>query len=686
MAEKKFARTLVTAALPYANGPKHIGHLAGAYLPADIYVRHKRLKGEEVAFICGSDEHGAAITIQAIKEKTTPRAIVDHYHELLKTCFHELGIEFDIYHRTSDPLHHETARDFFTTLYNKGWLKEDFSEQYYDEEAGVFLADRYIKGTCPVCGHPDAYGDQCEKCGSSLSPKELICPHSTLSGSRPVLKPTKHWYLPLNEFEPWLRDWILKTHEKDWKPTVYGQCKSWIDSGLQPRAVTRDLDWGVQVPLEEAKGKVLYVWFDAPIGYVSATKQWALDKGENWEKWWKSDDTRLIHFIGKDNIVFHCIIFPAMLKAYGGFILPDNVPANEFLNLEGDKMSTSRGWSVEMQQYLADFPGKPDALRYYLCSNMPENKDAEFTWKDFQARFNNELADILGNFVNRAAVLTHKFCGGKIPPAGSFGEGEKEILEALKTIPGLVSEHLEQFRFKAALAEAMNLARAGNKYMADTEPWKTVKTDMARTHTILNLSLQVVGNLSVLMEPFLPFTAKKIRQLLHTEGKNWNDLGRTNLIPEGMELDVFPILFQKIEDSMIENQLEKLHGQQKPEAVPAQPSIPIKPDVSFEQFQAMDIRVATILEAEKVQGADKLLKLKLDLGNGYHRTVVSGIALHYEPENIIGQQVSYLANLQPRKLRGIVSEGLILMAEDPETGALRFVAPIPKAGEGATIK
>jgi methionyl-tRNA synthetase len=685
MVEKKFSRTLVTAALPYANGPKHIGHLAGAYLPADIYVRLKRLKGEEVAFICGSDEHGAAITIQAIKEKTTPRAIVDTYHALLKTCFHDLGIEFDIYHRTSEPIHHETAQDFFTNLYQKGLLREDFSEQYFDTEAGVFLADRYIKGTCPVCANPEAYGDQCEKCGSTLSPKELLNPHSTLSGTPPVLKPTKHWYLPLDEFEPWLREWILKSHEGDWKPTVYGQCKSWIESGLQPRAVTRDLDWGVPVPLEEAKGKVLYVWFDAPIGYISATKQWAIDKGEDWEKWWKKDDTRLIHFIGKDNIVFHCIIFPAMLKAYGDFILPDNVPANEFLNLEGDKMSTSRGWSVEMQEYLADFPDKPDALRYYLCSNMPENKDAEFTWKDFQARFNNELADILGNFVNRAAVLTHKFCEGKLPPAGSFGESEKEILEALKNIPQLVSNHLENFRFKAALAEAMNLARAGNKYMADTEPWKLVKTDLVRTQMILNLSLQVVANLSVLLEPFLPFTAKKLQQLLHIQGLKWSDLGRTDILPVGMAMETFPILFQKIEDSVIENQLEKLHSKSKPEAALPEPANPIKANISYEQFQTMDIRIATILEAEKVQGADKLLKLKLDIGNGYHRTVVSGIALHYQPENIIGHQVSYLANLEPRKIRGIVSEGMILMAEDLETKALRFVSPVQKVTEGAGV-
>jgi methionyl-tRNA synthetase len=686
MPEKSFARTLVTAALPYANGPKHIGHLAGAYLPADIYVRHKKQKGEEMAFICGSDEHGAAITIQAIKEKTTPRAIVDTYHALLKTCFHELGIEFDIYHRTSEPIHHETARDFFSTLHEKGLLKEDFSEQYFDKEAGVFLADRYIKGTCPVCSNPEAYGDQCEKCGSSLSPLELIQPRSTLSGNPPVLKATKHWYLPLDEFEPWLRDWILEGHQKDWKASVYGQCKSWIESGLHPRAVTRDLDWGVSVPLDEAKGKVLYVWFDAPIGYISATRQWALDKGESWEKWWKQDDTRLIHFIGKDNIVFHCIIFPVMLHSYGGFILPDNVPANEFLNLEGDKMSTSRGWSVEMQEYLADFPDKPDALRYYLCSTMPESKDSEFTWKDFQARFNNELADILGNFVNRAAVLTHKYCGGKLPFSHGFGENEKEILEALHTIPALMAEHLEQFRFKAALAEAMNLARAGNKYMADTEPWKLVKSDPQKTETILYLSIQVVANLAIVLDPFIPFTCQKIRELLQMKDKSWSLAGKVDLLPSGLELPAFPILFPKIEDAVIENQLSKLHAKAKPMEEKLKPQNPVKPNVSFDQFEAMDIRVATILEAEKVQGADKLLKLTLDLGNGFYRTVVSGIALHFNPEEIIGQQVSYLANLEPRKIRGIVSEGMVLMAEDLETKVLRFVAPQSKLSNGAGVK
>lgn len=680
-----FKRTLVTAALPYANGPKHIGHLAGAYLPADIYVRYKRMSGQEVAFICGSDEHGAAITIQALKEKTTPKAIVDQYHALLQEVFEKLGISFDIYHRTTAAIHKETAQAFFTNLYEKGALQEKSSEQYFDEEAGIFLADRYIKGTCPVCSHTEAYGDQCEKCGSSLSPQDLIAPVSTLTGKPPVLKTTVHWYLPLQNDESWLKDWILTRHAQDWRAHVLGQCKSWLESGLQPRAVTRDLDWGVPVPIEGAEGKVLYVWFDAPIGYISATRQWAADTGQNWETWWKSEDTRLVHFIGKDNIVFHCIIFPAMLKAHGQFILPDNVPANEFLNLEGDKMSTSRGWSIEMHEFLEDFPDRVDALRYYLAATFPENKDAEFTWREFQARYNNELADVLGNFVNRAVVLTQKFFEGKVPAKNLDFAPAQQLLDEARQTFDQAAQHLENFRFKAALQEIMALARSGNKFMADTEPWKRIKTNPDETAEILRVSLQVVAGLAILLEPFLPFTARKLQELLHLNNISWNPSQLGNFLPSGYALPEFPILFPKIDDETILRQLEKLKAKSALHHAPQGPAVALKPNISFDQFQAMDIRVATILKAQKVAGADKLLQLELDLGNGYKRTVVSGIALHFQPEDIIGKQVCYLANLEPRKIRGILSEGMILMAENLETKKLEFLSPSAPVTPGSTV-
>ncbi len=687
MPKQDFKRHTITAALPYANGPKHVGHLAGAYLPADFYVRYLRQKGREVAFICGSDEHGAAITLQAIKEKTTPKAIVDKYHALLIHCFDKLGISFDIYHRTSAPIHHETAQAFFTNLFEKGLLEEDYSEQYFDEEAQVFLADRYIQGTCPICGNADAYGDQCEKCGSTLSPKELLNPRSTLSGGKPILKPTKHWYLPLQHYEAWLKEWILEGHKDDWKPSVYGQVKSWIDSGLQARAVTRDLEWGIKVPLPDAEGKVLYVWFDAPIGYISATKQWAKDTGQNWETWWKDPETRLIHFIGKDNIVFHCIIFPAMLKAHGEFILPDNVPASEFMNLEGDKMSTSRGWSVEMHEYIEDFPDKPDALRYYLGSNIPEAKDSEFTWKEFQAKYNNELADILGNFINRAVVLTHKYYGGEVPKPGAFLAEDKAVLEAIAQAPNLVADNLENFKFRAAQAEMMNLARAGNKYLADTEPWKLVKNEPERVKTIMYLALQVAANVTILAQPFIPFTAEKLKDIFKLPGFDWNSAGKADLLPAGNIIEQAPILFQKITDEEMEVQLKKLHDKAeklkegKKEA--ASELAPAKPAVTFDDFAAMDIRVATILEAEAVPKTQKLLKLKLDTGLDV-RTVVSGIAEYFQPEHIVGKQVCLLANLAPRLIKGIESQGMILMAKDAD-GRLEFVSPASVVGNGSGV-
>lgn len=664
-----FKRTLVTAALPYANGPKHIGHLAGCYLPADIYVRHLRNKGKDVVFVCGSDEHGAAITMQALKEKTTPREIIDKYHELVKNCFAQLGISFDIYHRTSEPLHHETAQQFFLDLHNRDLLQKEESEQYYDEEAGLFLADRYIIGTCPVCGNENAYGDQCEKCGSSLSPKELKNPRSALSNKAPVLRKTSHYTLPLNKYEGWLKKWILEDH-KEWRSNVYGQCKSWIDAGLHPRAVTRDLDWGVKVPLTDAEGKVLYVWFDAPIGYISATKQWAIEKGKNWELYWKDKETRLIHFIGKDNIVFHCIIFPVMLHAQGEYILPDNVPANEFLNLEGDKMSTSRGWSVEMHDFLETFPGKEDVLRYALTSIAPETKDADFTWKDFQLKNNSELVAIFGNFVNRIAVLIQKYFDGKIPAPGQLTEKERTLFSELAGKEEQVYQLIEEFHFREALFEAMNMARAGNKYLAETEPWKVIKTDTEYTATILHTAAQVVAQLAAIFEPFLPVTSEKLKKMFQIEKLVFP--ANRNTLPAGHALGKVELLFENIDEEIIAQQTAKLKKETKPVvSVPEEKPYVLKPTIEFDDFAKIDLRVGTIIEAQKVKGADKLLQLEIDLGHE-KRTILSGIAMHYSPEEVVGKKVSVVANLAPRKMRGIESQGMILMAEDKD-GKLRFV-------------
>ncbi|HLP22011.1 MAG TPA: methionine--tRNA ligase, partial [Chitinophagales bacterium] len=666
---KNWKRYTITAALPYANGPKHIGHLAGAYLPADIYVRYLKANKRDVVFVCGSDEHGTAITFQALQEKTTPRAIIDKYHALIKQSFEQLGIAFDIYHRTSEPLHHETSQEFFLDFYNKGLFKEITSEQYYDEEKKVFLADRYIMGTCPNCGNERAYGDQCEKCGKSLSPNELINPHSTLSGKVPVKKDTKHWYLPLNDYEPWLRTWLLRDHAKDWRANVYGQCKSWIEGGLQPRAMTRDGEWGIKVPLKDAEGKVLYVWFDAPIGYISATKQWAKDTGNNWELYWKDSDTRLIHFVGKDNIVFHCIIFPVMLHMHGDYIVPDNVPANEFLNLEGDKMSTSRRWSVEMHEYLEDFPGKADELRYVLCSIAPETADSEFTWKDYKTRVNSELVAIFGNLVNRVLVLTEQNFEGKVPKAGECDDLRKVITEQREKI----SAAIENFQFREALTEMMNVARHGNKMLTEKEPWKTAKTDKEATAYTLYDGLQIVANLAILCRPFLPFTSDKLFAMLNLDPSNytWADAGRQDLLKPGHQLGKAELLYQKLEDDVIQKQIDKLNAnkvaavEKEPKKVETKPTSTeaAKGEIVYDDFAKIDIRVGTILTAEKVEKADKLLKLTLDMGYET-RTVVSGIAEHFKPEDIIGTQVSVVANLAPRKLRGIESKGMILMAED----------------------
>jgi methionyl-tRNA synthetase len=664
----------------------HIGHLAGCYLPADIYVRYLRSKGEDVVFICGSDEHGVPITIKAKKEGVTPQQVVDKYHNMMKGSFEEFGISFSIYSRTSNKVHHETAAEFFKTLYDKKVFTEKVTEQYYDEEAKSFLADRYIVGTCPRCGNENAYGDQCEKCGSSLSPDDLINPHSTLSGTKPVKKETKHWFLPLNNYEPWLRKWILEGHKNDWKTNVYGQCKSWIEAGdgLQPRAMTRDLDWGVKVPVEGAEGKVLYVWFDAPIGYISATKELTPD----WKKYWCDKETRLLHFIGKDNIVFHCIIFPVILHAHGDYIVPDNVPANEFLNLEGDKISTSRNWAVWLHEYLREFEGKQDVLRYVLCSNAPESKDNDFTWKDFQARNNNELVAILGNFVNRTMVLTHKYFAGKVPEADEFTNSDLNLLKEITQYPAKVASSLDSFRFREALSEVMNLARLGNKYLADTEPWKLYATDEKRVRTILNISLQICANLSIVMEPFLPFTAKKLADMLDLKGTRWNDATRSDLLLAGHQLNAAALLYEKIEDSTIEAQVQKLQDSKKAnEAAKAteQAVTPAKPEITYDDFMKMDIRVGTIIEAERVPKADKLLKLTIDTGID-KRTVVSGIAQFYKPENIVGQKVSILVNLAPRKLKGIESQGMILMSENAD-GELSFVAPTKDNAEnGGVIK
>ena len=667
--EKNFKRTLVTTALPYANGPVHIGHLAGVYVPADIYTRYLRLKGEDVIMIGGSDEHGVPITIKAKAEGVTPQDIVDRYHNIIKKSFEEFGISFDIYSRTTSKIHSEMASDFFRKLYDKGEFIEKTSMQYYDEEANQFLADRYITGTCPHCGNEHAYGDQCEACGTSLNATDLINPKSAITGNQPVLRETKHWYLPLDKWEPFLRQWILEEH-KEWKPNVYGQCKSWLDMGLQPRAVSRDLDWGVPVPVEGAEGKVLYVWFDAPIGYISNTKELLPDK---WELYWKDKDTKMVHFIGKDNIVFHCIVFPAMLKAEGSYILPDNVPANEFLNLEGDKISTSRNWAVWLHEYLEEFPGKQDVLRYVLTANAPETKDNDFTWKDFQARNNNELVAILGNFVNRALVLTHKYFDGKVPAAGELTDYDRETLKEFADVKADVENYLDHYRFRDALKEAMNLARIGNKYLADTEPWKLAKTDMDRVATILNLSLQITANLAIAFEPFLPFSAEKLRGRLHLGHCDWNMLGRTDILPAGAELGKAELLFEKIEDSVIEAQVNKLLETKKANELKNHKAAPIRENIAFDDFMKLDIRVGKVLECQKVPKADKLLQFRIDDGLG-GRTIVSGIAKHYAPEDLVGKNVCFVANLEPRKLKGIESQGMILSAEDAD-GRLIVISP-----------
>ncbi len=687
MPEKKsYKRYTITSALPYANGPIHIGHLAGVYVPADIYARYLRLKGEEVLFIGGSDEHGVPITIKARQEGLSPQAIVDRYHQIIKTSFEEFGISFDIYSRTSLPIHHDTAADFFTKLYEKGEFIEKTSQQLYDEATGEFLADRYVTGTCPHCGNEKAYGDQCEKCGTSLAATDLINPKSVLSGNPPVLKATRHWYLPLDQYEPWLREWIIESHKEDWKSNVYGQCKSWIDQGLQPRAVTRDLDWGVKVPLGHAQGKVLYVWFDAPIGYISATKDWAVQHNDpDWERWWKRSDSKLVHFIGKDNIVFHCIIFPAMLRAEGSFILPDNVPANEFLNLEGDKISTSRNWAVWLHEYLKDFPGKQDVLRYVLTANAPETKDNDFTWKDFQARNNNELLAILGNFINRTLVLTHKFFEGVVPPRAELTPEDEAMISEIAAFPESIGHSIENYRFREALNELMNLARLGNKYLTETEPWKKIKEDPGRVGTILNLCLQVCANLTVLAEPFLPFTSRKTRQLLRMEALPWSAAGGCDLLVAGHHLDAPEYLFDRIEDAQVEAQVARLQQTKETnELAEPLPALKAKEMISYDDFTRMDIRTGTIIEAEKVPKTKKLLKLRIDTGVD-QRTIVSGIAEYYEPEDLIGKKACFLINLEPREIKGIPSNGMILMAEDP-SGKLCLVSPARDTANGSTVK
>ncbi|MFV0521594.1 MAG: methionine--tRNA ligase [Mangrovibacterium sp.] len=676
---KEFKRTLITSALPYANGPVHIGHLAGVYVPADIYARYLRLKGEEVAFIGGSDEHGVPITLKAKNEGITPQDVVDKYHGIIKDAFERFGISFDVYSRTSSDIHKETASEFFRTLYDKGAFVEQTSKQYYDEENKQFLADRYIMGTCPKCQFEKAYGDQCESCGTSLSPTELINPKSMISGNTPILKETKHWYLPLDQYEPWLKEWILEGH-KEWKPNVYGQCKSWIDSGLMPRAVTRDLDWGVPVPVERAEGKVLYVWFDAPIGYISATKELTPE----WEKYWKDEDTKMVHFIGKDNIVFHCIIFPSMLKAEGSYILPENVPSNEFLNLEGDKISTSRNWAVWLHEYLEEFPGKEDVLKYVLTANAPETKDNDFTWKDYQARNNNELVAVLGNFVNRALVLTQKYYNGVVPALGECNDVDIATLAEITGLKSEVDKSIAQYRFREALKYAMDLARLGNKYLADEEPWKVVKTDAKRVETVMNICLQITANLTIMLEPFLPFSMNKLRAFLSLEKLGWSELGRTDLLLAGHQTNKPELLFEKIEDSTIETQVQKLFNTKKANQMAEAVVTPAKEECAFDDFMKMDIRTATILEAKPVKKTKKLMEILLDTGID-KRTVVSGIAEHYKAEEIIGKQVSVLVNLAPRTMRGIESQGMILMAEDAD-GALRFVSPEQAVKNGSEIR
>ena len=677
--DKKFKRTTVTSALPYANGPVHIGHLAGVYVPADIYVRYLRLKKEEVLFIGGSDEHGVPITIRAKKEGITPQDVVDRYHTLIRDSFKEFGISFDVYGRTSSEIHRQTASEFFRTLYDKGEFIEKTSMQYYDEEAQTFLADRYITGECPHCHAEGAYGDQCEKCGTSLSPTDLINPKSAISGSKPVMRETKHWYLPLDKHENWLRQWILEDH-KEWRNNVYGQCKSWLDMGLQPRAVSRDLDWGIPVPVEGAEGKVLYVWFDAPIGYISNTKELLPD---SWEKWWKDPESRLVHFIGKDNIVFHCIVFPAMLKAEGSYILPDNVPSNEFLNLEGDKISTSRNWAVWLHEYLRDFEGKQDVLRYVLTANAPETKDNDFTWKDFQARNNNELVAVYGNFVNRALQLTQKYYNGVVPACGELTEYDQATLDEFKDVKVKVEELLDNFKFRDAQKEAMNLARIGNKYIADCEPWKVIKTDPERVKTIIYISLQLTANLAIAFEPFLPFSSEKLRHMLNMETFEWAQLGNTNLLQEGHQLNQPELLFEKIEDAAIEAQIQKLLDTKKANEEANYKAEPIKENIPFEDFEKLDIRVGTVLECTKVPKADKLLCFKIADGLE-NRTIVSGIAKYYKPEELVGKQVCFIANLAPRKLKGIESQGMILSAVNHD-GSLSVITPEKEVKPGSCV-
>jgi methionyl-tRNA synthetase len=701
MSTEKRKRITITSALPYANGPKHIGHLAGAYIPADVYARFQRSMGQDVLFVSGSDEHGTAIPNQALKENATPKAIIDKYHALIMQCFKKLDISFDIYHRTSEPIHHQTAQEFFIRLHKQNLMEEETSEQYYDEQTKTFLADRYIVGTCPKCAHTNAYGDQCEKCGSTLSPRELINPKSALSGNAPILKPTRHWYLPLQRWENWLKEWILEGHRNDWKPNVYGQCKSWIDAGLQSRAMTRDLDWGIKVPLPGADGKVLYVWFDAPIGYISATRAFfeELSSGKklfatpqrdfgkvepsDWKKYWQDKETRLVHFIGKDNIVFHCIIFPVMLHAHGEYILPENVPANEFMNLEGEKMSTSRGWSIEMHEYLEDFPDKTDELRYCLLTNLPETKDSEFTWKDFQAKNNNELVAIFGNFVNRAVVLTQKNFENKVPACGPLQDADRHVLEEIAQAPGRIGEALEAYRFREATAALIDLARSGNKYLADTEPWKLAKTDMPRVGTILNIALQLAATLAIVSEPFLPKTAGKLHQMLGTKALPWSSAGKTNLLESGEQLGDASLLFQKIEDDVIEAQRQKLITRSANLSAPLSGIPEAKAQVQFDDFSKMDIRIGKILSAEKVEKSNKLLKLRVDTGLD-QRTVMSGIAQHFDPTELVGKQVTLLANLAPRKIMGVESQGMILMAED-QHGKLHLLSPSGDANPGSTI-
>ena len=686
MEEKKFKRTTVTAALPYANGGVHIGHLAGVYVPADIYVRYLRLKKREVAFIGGSDEHGVPITIRAKKEGITPQDVCDRYHKLIKDSFEEFGISFDIYSRTTSETHHKFASDFFRKLYDDGKLVEKESEQYYDEEAHQFLADRYIMGECPHCGNPNAYGDQCEKCGSDLSPMELKNPHSTISGSQPVIKRTKNWYLPLNDYQEWLKQWILEDH-KEWRPNVYGQCKSWLDMDLQPRAMTRDLDWGIPVPVEGAEGKVLYVWFDAPIGYISNIKELCEKDPEhfgNWQKWWQDPETRIVHFIGKDNIVFHCLIFPTMLKAHGDYILPDNVPSNEFLNLEDDKISTSKNWAVWLHEYLRDFEGKQDVLRYVLTANAPETKDNNFTWKDFQERNNSELVAVYGNFVNRALQLTKKYWNGVVPACGELEEIDRQTIQEFKDVKEKVEAYLEIFKFREAQKEAMNLARIGNKYIAETEPWKLWKTDPKRVETILYISLQLVANLSIAFEPFLPFSSKKLREMINMTEYDWSELGSTDLLPAGKQLAEPELLFEKIEDEAIEAQLRKLEETKKANEAASYKAEPIKKDIPFEDFEKLDIRVGHIIKCEKVKKSKKLLQFTIDDGSGVERTILSGIAAYYEPEQFTGKDVLFVANFAPRKMMGIESQGMILSAVNFD-GSLSVTTTMGEVKPGSQV-